>query len=147
MAELNSSRILSDSLPPRRSKSTVLLLTLLLFSTTICYIDRQALSIAAPFLRTRFNMSNLNYSEVLTAFLLAYALFQPVVGRFIDWIGTRAGLALAVVFWSVASMLHATVRGAPSLGFFQFLWGLGKRAVSPGASKSLPRKSLRSCAH
>ncbi|MBI4167234.1 MAG: hypothetical protein HY508_16025 [Acidobacteria bacterium] len=82
--------------------SMVLLLTLLLLSTTISYIDRQALSIAAPLLRSRFNMSNLNYSEVLFAFLLAYALFHPVMGRFIDWIGARLGIALAPIFWSAA---------------------------------------------
>jgi ACS family hexuronate transporter-like MFS transporter len=135
LAGRNASIVLPDPSHLSGNTSIVLLLTLLLFSTTISYIDRQALSIAAPFLRSRFNMSNLNYSEVLFAFLLAYALFHPIMGRFIDWIGTRLGMALAIIFWSVASMLHATASGMWSFGFFRFLLGIGEAGNFPGCIK------------
>ncbi|MBZ5516968.1 MAG: hypothetical protein LAN62_19380, partial [Acidobacteriia bacterium] len=82
----------ADPSHPSSTMSTLLLLTLLLVSTAISYIDRQVLSITAPFLRSRFNMSNFNYSQVLFVFLFAYGLFHPVMGRFIDWIGPRLGL-------------------------------------------------------
>lgn len=113
----------------------VLLFALLLCSTTICYIDRQVLSISAPLLRTRFSMSNLGYSEVVFAFLLAYAIFSPLVGRLIDRIGTQLGLALAVIFWSIASMLHAMAIGPLSLGLFRFLLGVGEAGNFPACVK------------
>ncbi|MBZ5516963.1 MAG: MFS transporter, partial [Acidobacteriia bacterium] len=89
----------------------------------------------APFLRSRFNMSNFNYSQVLFVFLFAYGLFHPVMGRFIDWIGPRLGLAFSVIFWSVASMLHATARGVFSFGVFRFLLGVGAAGNFPGCVK------------
>jgi ACS family hexuronate transporter-like MFS transporter len=135
LAGKNGSIAFQDPTHLSRKVSTVLLLALLLFSTTITYVDRQALSIAAPFLRAQFNMSNLNYSEVLIAFLLAYALFQPVMGRFIDWIGTRPGMALAAIFWSVASILHATAGSTFSFGVFRFLVGVGEAGNFPGCVK------------
>jgi MFS transporter, ACS family, hexuronate transporter len=126
----------SIALPARSHLSsgmqTVVLLALLLFLTTVSYIDRQVLSIAAPVLRTRFSMSDFNYSEVLSAFLVSYAFFQPVMGRFIDWIGTRVGLALGVIFWSAVSMLHATARSAFSFGVCRFMLGVGEAGNLPG---------------
>ncbi len=80
-------------------------------------------------------MSNFDYSEVVFAFLLAYAIFSPIVGRFIDRIGTRVGLALAVVFWSVASALHAAARGPLSLAIFRFMLGVGEAGNFPACVK------------
>ena len=120
-----------------RRTSMVLLLGLLLSSTTICYIDRQVLSVSAPLLRTQFKMSNLGYSEVLFAFILAYAIFSPIAGRFIDRIGTRLGLAYSVVFWSLASMLHAASVGPWSLGTFRFLLGVGEAGNYPACVKTV----------
>lgn len=135
LAGKNSSTALLDPSHRSRTMSTALLLALLFFSTVISYIDRQVLSIAAPLLRSQFNMSNLDYSVVLFAFLLAYALFHPVMGRFMDWIGTRLGMAFAVILWSIAGLLHATAGGIWSLGFFRFLLGVGEAGNPPGCIK------------
>ena len=51
---------------------------LLLLATTVGYLDRQTLSIAAPVLSKKFNMSNIDYSHILMAFLLSYAIMQPL---------------------------------------------------------------------
>jgi len=96
------------------------------FATLINYLDRQALSVAAPVLLVQFHMSNIDYSRILFAFMLAYTLMNGVSGVMIDRLGTRAGYALFVGWWSLCALLHALAQGMLSLGVFRFLLGLGE---------------------
>lgn len=105
------------------------------WATAINYLDRQTLSVAAPALREQFHMSNVDYSRVVFAFLLAYTIMNGVSGPLIDRLGTRLGYGLCVAWWSVAAMLHAFARGALSLGAFRFLLGMGEAGNWPGAVK------------
>ena len=57
-------------------------------ATTINYIDRQALSVAAPVIRKDLGLSNEQYGWIVSAFLLAYAFLQIVSGSIIDRIGS-----------------------------------------------------------
>ena len=45
---------------------------LLFLSTVINYIDRQTLSVLAPVITKELNLSPVEYSNILTAFLVAY---------------------------------------------------------------------------
>jgi MFS transporter, ACS family, aldohexuronate transporter len=105
------------------------------WATTINYLDRQTLSVAAPVLRRQFRMSNLEYSYVLFAFLLAYTIMNGVSGTLIDRMGTRMGYAACMAWWSTAAMLHAFARGALSLGLFRFLLGIGEAGNWPAGVK------------
>lgn len=101
------------------------------WATVIAYLDRQALSVAAPELREQFQMSNVDYSRVLFAFLLAYTVMNGVSGPLIDRLGTRLSYALCVAWWSAATVFHAFARGAISLGIFRFLLGVGQAGNWP----------------
>jgi len=101
------------------------------WATAINYLDRQALSVAAPVLREQFHMSNVAYSRVLFSFLLAYTIMNGVSGPLIDRLGTRLGYALCMIWWSAAALLHAFSRGALSLGVFRFLLGVGEAGNWP----------------
>jgi len=96
------------------------------WATVINYLDRQTLSVAAPMLRERFHMSNVEYSHVLFAFLLAYTLSNGISGRVVDRLGTRFGYALCMTWSSVAALLHGFATGVLSLGMFRFLLGIGE---------------------
>jgi len=111
------------------------MISLAFWATVINYLDRQALSVAAPALREQFHMSNLDYSHVLTAFLLAYTIMNGISGPLIDRLGTRLGYGLCVAWWSVAAVLHAFARGTLSLGAFRFLLGMGEAGNWPAAVK------------
>ncbi len=100
-------------------------------ATAINYLDRQALSVAAPVLREQFHMSNVAYSRVLFGFLLAYTIMNGVSGPLIDRLGTRLGYALCMIWWSTAALLHGFSRGALSLGVFRFLLGMGEAGNWP----------------
>jgi ACS family hexuronate transporter-like MFS transporter len=58
-----------------------------------------------------------------------------VSGPLIDRLGTRAGYALCMAWWSAAAVLHAFVRGAASLGAARFLLGMGEAGNWPGGVK------------
>jgi MFS transporter, ACS family, hexuronate transporter len=104
--------------------------------TIINYVDRMTLSVLGPTIMAEFGMNNVDYSRVVTTFLLAYTISQSVSGKLLDRIGTRAGFMLFVGIWTVASMLHATARSAVQLAGFRFLLGLGEAGNWPGAAKA-----------
>ena len=111
------------------------MIALAFWATVINYLDRQTLSVAAPTLREQFHMSNVDYSHVVSAFLLAYTIMNGVSGPLIDRLGTRLGYGLCVGWWSVSAILHAFARGATSLGAFRFLLGMGEAGNWPAAVK------------
>jgi MFS transporter, ACS family, hexuronate transporter len=110
---------------------------LLFLSTVINYIDRQTLSVLAPYIKTEYQWSNTDYAQLLIAFRIAYALGQTASGRLLDRIGTRRGLSLAVTFYSVAALLTSLATGLRSFQFFRFLLGAGESANWPGATKAV----------
>jgi MFS transporter, ACS family, hexuronate transporter len=112
-----------------------LMVSFAFWATVINYLDRQALSVAAPVLREDFHMTNVDYSRVIFAFMLAYTIMNGVSGPVIDRLGTRIGYALCVAWWSIAAILHAFSRGAFSLGIFRFLLGMGEAGNWPGGVK------------
>src|SRR2546425_7923667 len=96
---------------------------LLFFATTINYIDRQVLGILATPLQKELGWSESQYGWIAAAFTGAYAVGLVAVGRLMDWLGTRKGFSIAVIFWSLAAMGHALARSA--LGFGVARVGLG----------------------
>ena len=108
---------------------------LVFLATVVNYLDRQSLSIVAPVLVSQFHMTNTDYSRVVFAFMLAYTISNGLSGPIIDRLGTRLGYGLFMVWWSVASVLHAFSRGAVSLGVYRFLLGMGEAGNWPGGVK------------
>ena len=110
---------------------------LLFLSTVINYIDRQTLSVLAPFLKEEFAWSNSDFALIVIAFRIAYSFGQTASGRLLDRIGTRTGLTLTVAFYSVVAMLTSMANGLRSFALFRFLLGLGESANWPGATKAV----------
>ncbi|MFZ0434113.1 MAG: MFS transporter, partial [Candidatus Acidiferrales bacterium] len=110
---------------------------LLFLSTMINYIDRQTLSLLAPFLKTEYRWSNTDYANIVIAFRIAYLIGQTVLGRMMDRVGTRRGLSLTVAWYSVVSMATGLATGLTTFGFFRFLVGAGESANWPAAAKAV----------
>src|SRR5262245_66133110 len=87
---------------------------LLFLSTVINYIDRQTLSVLAPYLKTEYAWSNTDFAWVLIAFRIAYAVGQTLAGRIVDRLGTRRGLSLAVGWYSIAAIAASLAAGPVS---------------------------------
>ena len=110
---------------------------LLFLSTVINYIDRQTLSVLGPYLKVEYQWSNEDFAWVLIAFRVAYTVGQTLAGRIVDRLGTRRGLSLAVVWYSVAAMATSLAVGLRSFAAFRFALGLGEAANWPGATKAV----------
>ncbi|MGH7956603.1 MAG: MFS transporter [Opitutaceae bacterium] len=99
---------------------------LLLIASILNYVDRQTLSILAPTIQADLALSDAQYGNIVSLFLVAYTIAYLVSGRIVDALGPRASLALFVGWWSVANMLTGLAKSAFSLGAFRFLLGLGE---------------------
>jgi len=111
------------------------MIALVFFATVINYLDRQTLSVVAPVITEQFHMSNVDYSRVVFAFMLAYTVMNGVSGPMVDRLGTKLGYAVCIAWWSAAAMLHSLARGAFSLGAFRFLLGMGEAGNWPAGVK------------
>ena len=110
---------------------------LLFLSTVINYVDRQTLSVLAPYLKTEFRWTNTDFAWVLIGFRVAYAVGQTAAGRVIDVLGTRRGLSLSVAWYSCAAMATSLAGGLASFVGFRFALGLGEAGNWPGATKAV----------
>ena len=110
---------------------------LLFASTVINYIDRQTLSLLAPYLKREYHWTNSDYANIAIAFRVAYSIGQTLFGRLMDRIGTRRGLTLTVIWYSTISMLTSLANGFYSFATFRFLLGAGESANWPAATKAV----------
>src|SRR5579862_3193533 len=110
---------------------------LLMLSTIINYIDRQTLSVLAPYLKVDYHWNNEDFAKIVISFRVAYAIGQSVCGRLMDRTGTRRGLTLSVLWYSAAAALTSLASGLRSFCFFRFLLGAGESANWPAATKAV----------
>ena len=110
---------------------------LLFTSTVINYIDRQTLSVLAPYLKIEYHWNNEQFALIVIAFRVSYSVGQTISGRLIDRIGTRKGLTMTVVWYSLAAMATSFAVGLRSFAFFRFLLGAGESANWPAATKAV----------
>src|ERR1700691_1421934 len=109
----------------------------LFFSTVTNYISRQTFSVLAPLITAQYHLTHTDLSKILGAFQISYALTWLLGGIFLDAVGTRLGLALAVVFWSVINILTGFASSVFGFASFRFLLGIGEGFNWPGASKTV----------
>ena len=108
---------------------------LLLFGVTKNYMDRQLLGVFKTTLQHDFGWNDIQYGHLVSYFQIAYAAGMLLVGRLIDRLGTRLGYALAMVFWSLASMAHAAAGSFVSFAAARSALGFGEAGVFPASIK------------
>lgn len=110
---------------------------LLMGVTIVNYLDRACLSVAAPSLKRDLAMNEVDFSHVVMAFQITYLIMQPLSGRIIDWLHIRVGLAVSILWWSLAQALAAFAGGWRSFALFRGLLGVGEAGNFPGAAKTV----------
>jgi ACS family hexuronate transporter-like MFS transporter len=110
---------------------------ILFASTAINYVDRQTLSLLAPYLKHDFHWTNTDYATIVVAFRVAYSIGQTLCGRLMDRLGTKRGLTITVLWYSVVSILTPLARGFYSFLGIRFLLGAGESGNWPGATKAV----------
>lgn len=110
---------------------------LLFFVITINYVDRQIIGVLKPVIEDELGWSEVDYGNIVTSFQASYGIGLLVVGRLLDRIGTRKGIAIALAVWSLAAALHAGARTVFQFVLVRILLGLAESAAYPGAVKSV----------
>jgi len=122
--------------PVRIGRFRWVICALLFFATTVNYVDRQVIGILKTTLQHDLGWNEIDYSNIVFAFQLAYAIGLLLMGPVIDWVGTKVGYAFALVFWSVAAMAHAFAGSVLGFGVARFGLGLGESGNFPAAIKT-----------
>src|SRR5216110_3350607 len=110
---------------------------LLLLGTTKNYMDRQVLGVLKVTLQHDFHWNEIDFAKLVKAFQATYALGMLVMGWLVDRVGTRLGYALAMVFWSVASMGTSLANSLGGFAMSRYALGFWEPAVFPASIKAV----------
>jgi ACS family sodium-dependent inorganic phosphate cotransporter len=116
--------------------------TLLLCAAVfISYIDRTNISVAAIAMQAAFSWSETQKGAVLSAFFVGYLPLMVATGVLANRYGGKLVLGLAVVWWSVWTVLTppAALISLPALVAARILLGLGEAAVFPATMNMIGR--------
>ena len=123
--------------PPTHARYGVVAFAVTL--AVIQYIDRVAISQAAPFISADLKLTPSQMGWVFSAFTLAYALFEIPGGYLGDRIGPRKVLLRIVVWWSVFTAFTGMIWSWGSLIATRFLFGAGEAGCFPNLTKAFNR--------
>jgi MFS transporter, ACS family, hexuronate transporter len=131
-------RVTQHSKPPRTIGNLRWWIAgLLALATALNYLDRQSFPVVVGEIRKEIPISNEQYGQLTSLFLLAYAIMYAGGGRIMDLLGTRLGYAVMIVWWSAANFFTGTVTSVLGLGIFRFLLGMGEGGGFPGSGKAV----------
>jgi len=110
---------------------------LLCLASGLNYLDRNTLSILAKTIQTDLNLTDGDYANITSAFLVSYTIMYALSGLAIDRLGTRRSFLLFVSGWSAANVLHAFGRTALQFSFFRFFLGAAEAGNFPAGVKTV----------
>jgi MFS transporter, ACS family, glucarate transporter len=128
----------------RPTKIRWLLIGLLFVLSAVAFLDRVNMSVAAPRMIGDYQLSDVQFGLLSTAFLIGYALLQTPAGWLADRWGPRRVLAGGVVWWGIFTAVTASVplglAGAFAvLLLARFALGAGEAVMYPGSSQFVAR--------
>jgi len=103
----------------------------------ISYLDRQALPVAIQAIALDIPVTNEQFSQLQSAFLIAYAFMYVGGGKLMDVLGTRRGFTVIMVFWSLACASHGLAVSVGTLALSRFLLGIGEGGGFPAATRAV----------
>jgi MFS family permease len=117
-----------------RVRSIFIVTVVLLFlAWLVDYIDRLVVTVALPFIGAQFHIDKTAQGLVLSAFFLAYTLFQVPGGLVADRIGAKKTMVGAMALWSVFTALTGAAANFAMLLVVRFVFGVWE-GIFPGAS-------------
>lgn len=104
---------------------------------TVSYVDRQVLAALGPTVRLKLDFDATQFGWLTSAFAFCYLTFAPIAGAWVDRVGTRRGLILAVLVWSVVSGLQGAAFSFPALFAIRMLLGATESPAFPAAARTV----------
>ena len=109
-------------------------LGMLVLLSIITYMDRICIGVLAKPMKESLGISDAGWGWVISAFLLAYGLFEIPTGALGDSLGQRKVLTRIVVWWSAFTMLTGIAHNYYVLVATRFFFGAGEAGAYPNAS-------------
>lgn len=103
------------------------------------YVDRGAVGIAAPLMKSDLNLSATQFGLIVSAFFWVYAPVQLVVGWLVDRFSVYRLMAAGVLLWALATLAMGFAGGFTSLLVLRIMLGVGETIAFPGGSKIITR--------
>jgi ACS family glucarate transporter-like MFS transporter len=114
-------------------------LSLLCVVSAITFLDRLAIAVAEPGIRHDLSLSPQQWGWVLSAYVLANALFEIPSGMMGDRKGQRYELTRIAVWWSGFTALTGWCRNLWQIAASRFLFGVGAAGAYPNAAGVISR--------
>jgi MFS transporter, ACS family, glucarate transporter len=113
--------------------------TLLWYSATLAallYLDRVCISQSQSAISAELGLTKNEMGTIMSAFSLAYLLFEVPGGWLGDRIGPRAVITRICVWWSAFTMATGLATGFWSLSIIRFMFGVGEAGCFPNLTKA-----------
>jgi len=112
-------------------------LLFLFLLTTINYMDRVVLSVAAKPIAAEFHLSPVSLGYLFSSFIWTYTLFLIPMGQFVDRFGTRRVAAAGIGIWSLATILTGAASTYGLLLASRLVMGAGESSSNPVCAKTV----------
>jgi MFS family permease len=119
---------------PTRARHWVVVFAVTL--AILAYIDRVAISQAAPLISKDLGFTKQEMGYIFSAFALAYAAFEIPGGWMGDWMGPRRVLMRIVLWWSFFTAATGWAWNFVSMWVVRFLFGAGEAGCFPNLTKA-----------
>ena len=103
------------------------------------YVDRGAIGIAAPLMKSELALSGKQFGLIVSAFFWVYAPVQLIVGWLCDRFSVYRLMAGGVLLWAAATFAMGFAGGFAALLILRVMLGIGETIAFPGASKIITR--------
>jgi MFS family permease len=125
-----------SALPTRAAGGLVLLLGAAIF---LNYVDRGAIAVAAPLMKSELRLSATDFGVAVSAFFWIYAPVQLFAGWLCDRFSVYKLISAGILLWAASTFLMGFVGGLLSLLTLRVMLGIGESIGFPGASKIIAR--------
>ena len=120
----------------RAATGLVLLLGAAIF---LNYVDRGAIAVAAPLMKSELKLSATAFGLAVSAFFWVYAPVQLFAGWLCDRFSVYKMVAAGIVLWAASTFMMGFAGGFLSLLVLRVMLGVGESIGFPGASKIIAR--------
>ncbi len=110
-------------------------LALLLLAVLINYVDRGNLSLAAPLIKSEWNISAAQLGILFSAFFWSYMSLQFAVGWMVDRWNVNLIMALGFLVWSLSTAATGLATGFGMMLLMRLMLGVGESVMFPASSK------------
>ncbi|ETT87472.1 MFS transporter [Viridibacillus sp. FSL R5-0477] len=117
------------------SQGRGVVIAFLFLAGVINYLDRSALSIAAPFIKDDLSLTATQMGIIFSSFSVGYALFNFFGGMASDKFGAKMTLFVAMIVWSLFSGALVLAVGFVSMIVIRVLFGMGEGPLSATINK------------